>query len=254
MITEGRNRTIAAVEHGGLDLEELGRLGLDPARILDFSVCTNPFGPSPAVHEILKNVSLEQYPDRDAQALRSALAEKFAISPKRIMAGNGASELIGLAAQAFIRPGTRVLVIGPTYGEYERSALLQGGVVRIWRAREEDRFAPVAQEIETELTAWRPRLVFLCNPNNPTGAAIDPEVILSWARRNPSTLFVVDEAYQKFAPGLPSLVTAQEKNLLILRSMTKDYALAGLRASGMRSASEPIIKQLVRVSGPRHGA
>src|SRR4051794_24783158 len=114
----------ALIEHGGPDFVELQQLGIDPAALLDFSVCTNPFGPSPRVHEAIAQVPLDQYPDRDCHALRAALAARFAIVPQRILASNGVSELIWLTALAFIQRNDRILIIGPTYGEYARSAAL----------------------------------------------------------------------------------------------------------------------------------
>src|SRR4051812_10177789 len=93
--------------HGGPDLEELGRLGLDPAGVLDFSANVNPYGPAPAVREAVADVPLDRYPDREAIALRAALAEALGVRPAQVLAGNGASELIWLAALAFLRPGDR---------------------------------------------------------------------------------------------------------------------------------------------------
>ncbi len=239
----------SVIEHGGPDLLELQRLGVDPGSILDFSVCTNPFGPSPRVRAALAEVNLEQYPDRESNALRAALAEWHEISSTRFLAGNGVSELIWLTALAFVQPNDRVLVIGPTYGEYARSVSRCGGIVHSLNARQEDRFVLAIPDVEVALNRSRPRLVFLCNPNNPTGSTLAPEAILSWSKRYPRTLFVVDEAYQRFAPGLESLVTACEPNLLILRSMTKDYALAGLRI-GYAVGAEDLIDELVRVRPP----
>jgi histidinol-phosphate aminotransferase len=236
-------------EHGGPDPKELRRLGVDPASLLDFSVCTNPFGPSPHVRAALADATLEQYPDRESHALRAALAEWHRIAPERIIAGNGVSELIWLTALAFVRPNDHVLVLGPTYGEYARSGSLACGIVHNVNARQEHRFAPVPQEIERELNRCLPRIVFLCNPNNPTGGVLANEWILSWCSRHPHTLFVVDEAYQRFVAGMESLVQARAANLLVLRSMTKDYALAGLRI-GYAVGAEELIDELARVRPP----
>jgi histidinol-phosphate aminotransferase len=211
------------IEHGGPDLHELQRLGIDPNSLVDFSVCTNPFGPSPRVREALAQVALDRYPDRECHALRQALAERFTITPQRIVVGNGVSELIGLAALAFIQPNDKVLILGPTYGEYQRSAIMHGGLVHI-----RNDFAPEGA-IEAELRRGCPRVVFLCNPNNPTGALLPPDRIVTWTQRHPRTLFIVDEAYQAFAPPLRSLMAEEKANLLVLRSMTKDHALAALR-------------------------
>jgi L-threonine-O-3-phosphate decarboxylase len=233
--------------HGGPDEVELRGLGIDPDRLIDFSVCTNPFGPSPRVYQALAMAAVERYPDRDSHALRAALAAKHSVGTERILVGNGVSELIWLTSLAFARPRRRVLVIGPTYGEYARSALLQGAEVISWDAREHSGFVLALDEIEAELR--RCQLVFLCNPNNPTGAILLSERLLCWARRYPRTLFIVDEAYQNFAPGSAWLVSATEKNVLVLRSMTKDYALAGLRV-GYAVGCEETIAALDRVRPP----
>jgi histidinol-phosphate/aromatic aminotransferase/cobyric acid decarboxylase-like protein len=117
---KSRIRLAYPVEHGGPDAAELRRYRLNPDEVLDFSICTNPFGPSPRVYEALASVPLDKYPDRECLALRTALAECHSISPQQILAGSGVSELIALAALAFINVNRRALVVGPTYGEYAR--------------------------------------------------------------------------------------------------------------------------------------
>ncbi len=240
-------RCAAPIEHGGPDFAELRVLGLDPARILDFSVCVNPFGPSALVLEAIKCAPMNHYPDPDSTALRALLAEKYALRPQEILVGNGVSELIWLAALAFIKPRKRVLILGPTYGEYARSVQVCGGQILSRNARSEERFAPALAEIERALEDAH--LVFLCNPNNPTGAVYPPEVVASWATRHPHTLFVVDEAYQAFVPGLPSLMTTHADNVLVLRSLTKDHALAGLRI-GYAVGSDNVVQALTGVRPP----
>lgn len=237
------------VTHGAFDYEELGRRGIEPRRLLDFSVNGNPYGPSPAARAALSGVPLELYPDREALSLRRALAEHLGVSTRRILAGNGTSELIWLVALAFVRPGDGVLVVGPTYGEYGRAVALMGGRVLEWRACEEDGFAPKPGRIEAEIRRSSAQLVFACNPNNPTGAATDPREIRLWAERHPRTLFVVDEAYLRFAEGLPSAAQAGCDNILVLRSMTKDYGLAGVRL-GYALAPPELIETLARVRPP----
>jgi L-threonine-O-3-phosphate decarboxylase len=229
-----------------LDYSELERLGLDPEQVLDFSVNSNPYGPAPAVRQALTNVPLERYPDREALALRRSLAERLGVAIDRVLVGNGTAELLWLAGLAFLRRNDRVLVVGPTFGEYERVASLMGASVETWLARPEQGFAvqpgPVAQRLGQPAL----RLVFVCNPNNPTGAMLPPEDIAAWAEAHPGTLFVVDEAYLAFASGLRSTLTAGMPNILIMRSMTKDYALAGLRL-GYAVGQEAVIAALKQV-------
>lgn len=235
-----------AAYHGAFDYAELEALGLDPAAVLDFSVNSNPYGPSPAVRRALAGVPLDRYPDREALALRRALAERLGVSAGQIVVGNGTAELLWLAALAFLRPRDRALIIGPTFGEYRRVAALAGARLETWLARPEQAFAVQPGEIERRLRQLRPRLVFLCNPNNPTGVALPVETITAWAAAYPATLFVVDEAYLAFAAGLRSALTTGARNVLVLRSMTKDYALAGLRL-GYAAGPARLIEALARV-------
>jgi histidinol-phosphate aminotransferase len=215
--------------HGALDYAELEQLGLNPDEVLDFSVNSNPYGPSPAVQRALAQVPLDRYPDREALKLRRALADRSRVSPDQIVVGNGTAELLWLVALAFLRAGDPVLVLGPTFGEYERVATLMGAHVETWTARPEREFTIEPEAVGRCLQQIVPRLAFVCNPNNPTGTDLPPEIIQVWAEAHPRTLFVVDEAYLAFAPGLQSALTANADNILVLRSMTKDYALAGLR-------------------------
>jgi len=235
--------------HGALDCAELERLGLDPEEVVDFSVNSNPYGPSPAVREALTSVPLHRYPDREALALRHALADLLDVPPDRILAGNGVAELLWLVALAFVRPGDRVLVVGPTFGEYSRVAALMGARVETWTARPEQDFAVELDEVAQSLQRVQPQVAFLCNPNNPTGATISLEAIAGWAQAHPRTLFAVDEAYLTFAAGLRSALAVEVDNVLVLRSMTKDYALAGLRL-GYAVGHREVINVLAQVRPP----
>jgi len=167
--------------------------------------------------------------------------------------GNGTAELIWLVAFAFLKPGDDVLILGPTFGEYERATRLMSATPQHWNAlpalvprREGAGFAFDVAEITRMLDSANHRAVFLCNPNNPTGQALPPTAILAWAEAHPRTLFIVDEAYLAFVPDLESVVSSRRPNLLVLRSMTKDYALAGLRL-GYAVGDERLIHALEAV-------
>jgi threonine-phosphate decarboxylase len=235
--------------HGALDYEELWRRGLDPGEVLDFSANTNPYGPAKGVRAALAQVALERYPDRDALALRAALSAALGVRIERIVTGNGASELIQLMALAFVRPGDVVFVVGPTYGEYARAAALMGARVCTWQARAGDDFEPDCVAVASHLKRLSPRLAFVCNPNNPTGIAVEPRLLTSLARRHPDTLFVIDEAYEPFAADLGSVMHAAVENVVVLRSMTKDHGLAGLRL-GFAVGAAPLVETLRSVQPP----
>ena len=244
----------ASVVHGALDYAELEALGLQPKDVIDFSVCSNPLGPSPNVLEALRTVPPERYPDRECLALRRALAGHLRVRVEQIVVGNGTSELLSLIATAFLRPPTpdsrdAVVVFAPTFGEYRRAAELAGALVQIWESCVEDGFVPVAEATRKRLQSLRPRIAFLCQPNNPTGTVYPLDAIKAWSAASPHTLFVVDEAYLAFAAGVTSTLVLDAPNVLVLRSMTKDYALAGLRL-GYAVGPEPLVSAVASMRPP----
>ncbi len=240
---------LSPAAHGALDFAELEQLGLRPDEVLDFSVNSNPFGPPPVVRQVMEQTAIERYPDRETLALRRALAGHLGVDSTRILAGNGTAELIWLVALAYIRPGDAVLVAGPTFGEYARAARIMGAEVHTWTAQPETGFTFNTTQISQALHRCFYKIVFLCNPNNPTGQVFPLEALDQWAQAHPQTLFVVDEAYIAFAAGVESVIRVQADNILVLRSMTKDYALAGLRL-GYAVGDEAIISALIKVRPP----
>jgi histidinol-phosphate aminotransferase len=233
--------------HGAFDFSELEQLGLQPDDVLDFSVNSNPHGPSPRVVEALSHVRLDVYPDREALVLRRVLAERLKVSPQAIIVGNGISELVLLVVLAYVQPGQRVLIVGPTYGEYRRAASLMEAQIEQWDSRAESSFAVDGEAILSQYVP--PHLTFLCNPNNPTGTWLSLESIARLAMAWPQTLWIVDEAYLPFVPNATSALELGQENILVLRSMTKDYALAGLRL-GYAVGNEAVISALARVRPP----
>ncbi|MCD4673994.1 MAG: histidinol-phosphate aminotransferase family protein [Anaerolineaceae bacterium] len=236
----------SAAHHGALDYTELEILGISPEELLDFSVNSNPYGPSPVVREAINGVPLDRYPDRDSVVLCRMLSRRFNIDPNRILVGNGTSELIQLVSFAYLGKGDKVLVLAHTFGEYQRSAVLMGARIREFCTRAGDGFQVDVSALREELEEQLPKIFFLCNPNNPTGALLPATMIVDLARDFPSTLFVVDEAYMAFAATDESVVSGGAENLLVLRSVTKDYALAGLRL-GYAVGSTAVIEAVRRV-------
>jgi L-threonine-O-3-phosphate decarboxylase len=235
--------------HGALDFAELDRLGLAPEMVLDFSVNGNPYGPSPCVREALTQVPYDRYPDREALALRRVLSAHLDVAVDEILVGNGSTELVWLAALAFVRAGDTVLLVGPTFGEYTRAAVLMGARLHQYTAQSAEGFRVVPEALTQLLQQCQPRLVFLCNPNNPTGTFVAPDRIAHWAATFPRTLFIVDEAYLTFTARAPSVLPVRRPNMLVLRSMTKAYALAGLRL-GYAVGSPDMLDALRRARPP----
>ncbi|HUP82271.1 MAG TPA: 5,6-dimethylbenzimidazole synthase [Pirellula sp.] len=215
--------------HGGVDIAELLGLGIAPEMAVDFSSNILPFGPSPQVIEAIRNTLIDQYPDRECRLLRNAIAQLHSIDADRVLFGNGCSELIHLIASALIRTDDPVLIVGPTFSEYERATGLAQGIVHTCLAIEENGFKCPVDGIGSQLQRSKISLVWICNPNNPTGQSVTRERLVRWLKGYPQTVFVIDEAYIEFAPSVESMIDCEFGNLIVLRSMTKAYAMAGLR-------------------------
>ncbi len=250
----------AAIErsrtHGGNIWAAMRQSGLPPDRIVDFSVDLNPLGPPPCVRTLIGRhlEDLQRYPDPDAQALREAIAAFHGIAPDTILPGNGAAELIWLVARS--RPIAKAVIVVPTFSEYGWAVEHSGAVVVEEVVADEDR----RFEIEMSAQAWDGKLaaanvVFLCNPNNPTGAVVRRDEVLRLAQwcRQAGALFVVDEAFLDFVehPEQVSILpdALREDHVVVLRSLTKSFAVPGLRL-GYLAAHEALVRALRALQPP----
>jgi histidinol-phosphate aminotransferase len=235
---------VPPVPHGG------HRSDLPPGALLDFSANINPFGPSPRIWPAMQAVDIARHPDPRATPLRRALAAHNGVDPAALLVGNGAADLIYQLATAYVRPGDRVLVVAPTFGEYAAAAAMMGAEVVEHRLSPASGFALDAAALLHTVQRTQPRLLFLCSPNNPTGTYIDQRTVDYLLRAAPHTLLVLDEAYVNFVAApwrAPPLL--EHPNLLLLRSLTKDYALTGLRV-GYTIAAPEIIAAIEKVQPP----
>ncbi len=194
---------------------------------------------------------LNRYPEPQPDELIEHLAQLYGVAPKNVLAGRGSDEGIDLLVRAFCRAGQdSVLICPPTFGMYKVSARIQGaGVIEVPLLKERG----FELDVQSVLAKWREdvKLVFICTPNNPTGNLLDRASIeVLCAHLSDKSLIVVDEAYIEFA-SVPSLVSELERfpNLVILRTLSKAYALAGARC-GALIAHEDIVSLLARVITP----
>lgn len=228
----------AGEPHGGPNEAELAALGLRPQDVLDFSASTNPFGPPPGVAEAMAACDVTRYPDRRATRLREALAAHEGVPAEQVIAAGGAAQLIWAIAVAFLRPGDGALVFGPTFGEYAVASRLMGAEIGEYGV-------PGPRHMPG---TWR--LAWLCNPNNPTGCYRDATEVAQLQMTAPDALWVLDEAYRPFvAASWDSRPLIADGRTILLRSLTKDCALPGLRL-GYALAAAPIIAALDRALPP----
>lgn len=241
---------LAPCIHGGIDYAELKDLGISPEAILDFSVSCNPFGPPPGIKEALANTSIEHYPDSEASELKQLLAENLNIPTDNLIIGSGSTELIRLIAIVFFSPTDLVLIPQPTYGEYEIACHLVDTQILKQPVLQEPNFHLDVTETINLIRKHKPKGIFLCNPNNPTGQYMTKKETHGIMSTTGDSLLILDEAYIAFTENAwPSMDLVHHGNLVILRSMTKDYAIAGLRL-GYAIAAKPIISTLKRVCPP----
>ncbi|MFX3623859.1 MAG: threonine-phosphate decarboxylase CobD [Ectobacillus sp.] len=216
--------------HGG-DLLTAKQLFGD--KLLDFSANINPLGPPASVMEILKSQleTIVHYPDPAQRRLKERLAERLAVTAEHIVIGNGAAECMALAILA-LQPNT-VGVVYPCFSEYEQLALSFGAKVKVCQGKLAAHLKPDMSELFQLLAETD--LVFIGHPNNPTGVLYSKDELVQIAEQaeKTNTYVVIDEAFIDFLPYekqvtlLPSLATYQ--HMIYIRSMTKFYAIPGLR-------------------------
>ena len=237
-------------EHGGIDYAELEALGLAPEEVLDFSANLNPFGPPPGIKEAISQTDIAGYPDSRATNLRRLLADKLGVKVENILIGSGSTELIRLVALAYFGRGDSVLIIEPTFGEYQVACQISGASLIKQRRSAENGFRLNIEETIESIHRHHPKGIFIDNPNNPTGQYLSRSEFEKLLDAGKDSLLVLDEAYIAFMDNVwSSLDMIEENNLLILHSMTKDYALAGLRL-GYAVAEKEIITTLNRICPP----
>lgn len=234
--------------HGGNIEATVREFALSRSEIIDFSANINPLGYPPQLPEIIKsNIDrILHYPDSKAITLREKLAERFSLDPQTILVGNGSTELIYLLPRA-LNPKSAGLIT-PAYSDYERALKQAGSAITFIHTKEEDDFALNTLELALET-----EMVFLGNPNNPTGCLLEKDFLLEVIRNNPKALFVIDEAFIDFLPRPQEYSLMKEAvelpNLVVLRSMTKFFALPGLRL-GYLVSSPQIVESLERYKEP----
>lgn len=241
----------------GKPVSEVQReLGLDFA--IKLASNENPLGPSPKALEAVREAAKEMhfYPDGGCFYLRQALSEKFGVAPEQLLLGNGSNELIELLIHAFVLPGTHMVTSASTFVIYKLATQAMGRGFReapLGPDRGYD-MAALADAVDADT-----RLVFIANPNNPTGTHIGAAALARFvgemdakAAGDPP-LLVLDEAYHEFvdAPDAPDsmAILRDRPRTVILRTFSKAYGLAGIRC-GYGFTSPEIVEQINRVRAP----
>lgn len=215
--------------HGGLDARELARLRLDPARVLDLSVNVNPLGPHPAVREAVQRASLHVYPQPWAAGARGALARSCDVAPEQIIVGHGSTELIWSAVSLLACDPRPLLVVGPTFSEPALAARAFGVACVELRSFVEPSFDLDLNQLASAITQHDAQAVYLCQPNNPDGGCVPAARLRELCAAEPERLFLIDQAFLSLSTRHSELALRFPDNVLLVRSLTKEHALPGLR-------------------------
>lgn len=235
----------------GKPIEEVKKeLGLQD--VIKLASNENPFGPSPAAKEAvmaeLANLSL--YPDGAAAELRETLAGRLGVSGGNLIFGCGSDEIISLIARAFLQPGDETIMADQTFSVYKSNADIENAVtIEVPLVRGTHDLQAMLERVTD-----RTKMVWVCNPNNPTGTIVSSESLTAFLDALPSSVMaVLDEAYYEYVTD-PSYSTgisllSRYPNLVVLRTFSKIYGLAALRI-GYGVASKEVISLINQVREP----
>ncbi len=201
----------------------------------------NPYAPSPKVLDALKNEINERlrlYPDPISMSARKKVAEIFKTKPERVMIGNGSDDLLTIIIRSFVGEGSKVVYPYPTYLLYNTISKIQNAQECIIDFREDF-------SIPEEILVKDAAVTFICNPNSPSGTTIPVEDVSEIAEKIDG-IIVVDEAYVDFAEDNCMRLVDKHPNLIILRTLSKSYSLAGMRL-GFAVAQEELINGMMKV-------
>jgi threonine-phosphate decarboxylase len=249
-------RTLSPYFHGGNVWEVSEKYKIPVDQLIDFSISTNPLGaPKTALESIRQHLNLiHHYPDPDPEWLLEALGKSVGVAANNVVVGNGSTELIYLFNEVFLENGYAAVIPVPTFSEYKAAIERFGGNMMFIKCDPANNFRLNLQELEKAITK-KTRIIFLCNPNSPTGWLYEKGDILriiKLAAENDVLVFV-DEDYIDFVDDGKRYSMAkyvnEHDNLFVLRSLTKFFGLAGVRI-GFGIGSPELVKILKRVIMP----
>jgi histidinol-phosphate aminotransferase len=205
----------------------------------------NPYGPSPQAKQAVLNALFHYYPDSTHQKVRLAIAKHCGSDIDTIIVGSGSDEIIDLITRGILNEGDKVINCPPTFGMYEIYTVLNRG--KIINIKRDNNFEINVEEIIKACDDEKVKIIFICNPNNPTGNVSDSRKIISLLRTG--KLVIVDEAYFEFAKITMLPLMKKYDNLIILRSFSKWAGLAGLRI-GYGIMSSDLVRELLKIKPP----
>jgi adenosylcobyric acid synthase len=222
----GENSDLSAL-HGGNLYRLSAESGRPSGEIIDFSANINPLGPPEWLRPLISSQihMLAHYPDPECTQLMEAAALRYGVPGDEILFGNGSSEIIHCLTR--IIDAKHAVITTPSYSDYAQASRLAGLNVASSPLRRDRGFALDTGELETRLQD--DEIVFIGQPNNPTGTIVKTGLLRELAGRHPGTTFIIDEAFADFVSDMESIIVDRPMNVVVLRSLTKFYAIPGLR-------------------------
>jgi histidinol-phosphate aminotransferase len=236
----------------GKPFEEVEReLGITD--VIKMASNENPLGPAPEAVEAMQRAILETniYPDGDCYYLKQKLAAHLGVERTNIAVSNGSNEMIKLISKSYLNPGENIIMANPSFSEYKAAAIISGAeVIEI----------PVTTDLRHDLDAMaasineRTKLIYVCNPNNPTGTMVTRDELDCFMQKAPESVIVImDEAYYEYVTDKDYPETLpyvkEGRNVIIMRTFSKVYSLAALRI-GYAIAKPELIDYINRVREP----
>jgi histidinol-phosphate aminotransferase len=228
--------------------EIASRVGIRPERVHRLDTNTSPFIPVSSLKALapkLHKMAVNQYPDTSYLGIRRLLSTYCKVGDDRFVITNGADEGLDILAKTFLDPGDEAVVVSPSYSMFRIiTEVMDGKLISLPRTQNFD------VDVESLLRAVRTktRVIFLCNPNNPTGNRMPLDDIASLAERTEATI-AIDEAYFEYSGESAVRLTEKHANIVVIRTFSKAFSMAGVRVGYLVAAKETI-NQLNKVRPP----
>ncbi|MCF6246299.1 MAG: aminotransferase class I/II-fold pyridoxal phosphate-dependent enzyme [Desulfobacula sp.] len=238
------------IGHGGNKQNLAASLGCSADEIIDMSSNLNPLGPPEQISQVICDnlLKIKSLPEPDATSMRRGFAKYHGIDEKNVVAGNGTTWFIYTIPKAL--DAKKILIVGPTYSDYKDACIMHGIQFEHFFTTPENDF-----ELDIEKLSQATKnadMIFICNPNNPTGSLISKEKLTWLLENHKNTFFIVDESYLPFvdqAQEISFVSDTKYNNLIVLSSMSKIFTIPGLR-TGFLSAAEPICEKIMNYYQP----
>ena len=217
-------------------------------RCIKLDANENPLGCSPTVKDVLNNLDFHRYPDGGATNLRNLLAKGFKVNKDNVFISPGSNHIIDFINRGFLKPGNNAIMADKTFSLYKHATLRAGGEPKLKPLKAGNfNLTTMAKEINEKTD-----IIYVCNPNNPTGTALEKDKLLDFIKSVPEkVLILVDEAYMEYCEQYSTVIdkVLDFPNLIVMRTFSKMYGLAGFRI-GYAISNARVIQTLYKIMAP----